>query len=95
MSRPRILVPGKINPRVLERLPEMFETVRIERADAALVTADMRDVSGIAVSGKLPVPLMDAFPASRSLRISASATTASMSRVQQPEGLSSPIRLMS
>ncbi|UIJ94583.1 2-hydroxyacid dehydrogenase [Sinorhizobium meliloti] len=62
MSRPRILVPGKINPRVLERLPEMFETVRIERADAALVTADMRDVSGIAVSGKLPVPLMDAFP---------------------------------
>jgi lactate dehydrogenase-like 2-hydroxyacid dehydrogenase len=62
MSRPRILVPGKINPRVLERLPEMFETVRIERADPALVTAEMADVAGIAVSGRLPAELMDAFP---------------------------------
>jgi lactate dehydrogenase-like 2-hydroxyacid dehydrogenase len=62
MSRPRSLVPGKINERVLERLPEMFETVRIERADAALVTAEMADVVGIAVSGRLPVDLMDAFP---------------------------------
>ena len=62
MSRPRILVPGKINARVLERLPEMFETVRIERADAALVTSDMKDVVGIAVSGQLPAALMDAFP---------------------------------
>ncbi|MCA1491958.1 2-hydroxyacid dehydrogenase [Ensifer sp. NBAIM29] len=62
MSRPRILVPGKINPRVLERLPEMFETVRIERTDAALVTADMADIAGIAVSGRLPIALMEAFP---------------------------------
>ncbi|WP_026616175.1 2-hydroxyacid dehydrogenase [Ensifer aridi] len=62
MSRPRILVPGKINERVLERLPEMFDTVRIERADMALVTAEMADVAGIAVSGRLPVDLMDAFP---------------------------------
>ncbi|OAP37769.1 dehydrogenase [Sinorhizobium glycinis] len=62
MSRPKILVPGKINPRILQRLPEMFEIVRIERADAALVTADMADVAGIAVSGRLPTELMDAFP---------------------------------
>lgn len=62
MKRPRILVPGKINPRVIERLPEMFETVRIERADPALVTAEMADVAGIAVSGRLPAELMDAFP---------------------------------
>ncbi|MCA1368252.1 2-hydroxyacid dehydrogenase [Bradyrhizobium sp. BRP14] len=62
MSRPRILVPGKINERVLERLPEMFDMVRIERADVALVTAEMADVAGIAVSGRLPVDLMDAFP---------------------------------
>ncbi|OHV75502.1 2-hydroxyacid dehydrogenase [Ensifer sp. LCM 4579] len=62
MSRPRILVPGKINPRVLERLPEMFETVRIERADADLVTADMADIAGIAVSGRLPLALMETFP---------------------------------
>ena len=62
MSGPRILVPGKINPRVLERLPEMFDTVRIDAADAALVTPDMADVAGIAVSGRLPTELMDAFP---------------------------------
>lgn len=62
MSRPRILVPGKVNPRILERLPEMFETVLIERADPALVTADMGDVAGIAVSGRLPSELMDRFP---------------------------------
>ncbi|WEX77054.1 2-hydroxyacid dehydrogenase [Sinorhizobium numidicum] len=62
MNRPRILVPGKINERILERLPEMFETVRLERADAALVTPDMAGVAGIAVSGRLPTELMDAFP---------------------------------
>ncbi|MBP2237416.1 lactate dehydrogenase-like 2-hydroxyacid dehydrogenase [Sinorhizobium kostiense] len=62
MSRPRILVPGKVNPSILERLPEMFETVLIERADPALVTADMADVAGIAVSGRLPSELMDRFP---------------------------------
>ncbi|WP_331372249.1 2-hydroxyacid dehydrogenase [Sinorhizobium chiapasense] len=61
-DRPRILVPGKINQRILDRLPEMFETVRIERADAALVTPDMTDVVGVAVSGRLPMDLMDAFP---------------------------------
>ncbi|MDK1490665.1 2-hydroxyacid dehydrogenase [Sinorhizobium sp. 7-81] len=61
-SRPRILVPGKINQRILGRLPEMFEIMRIERADAELVTPDMADVVGIAVSGRLPVDLMDAFP---------------------------------
>lgn len=61
-SRPRILVPGKINQRILDRLPEMFETVRIERADVGLVTPDMVDVAGVAVSGRLPVDLMDALP---------------------------------
>ncbi|ASY64314.1 D-3-phosphoglycerate dehydrogenase [Sinorhizobium sojae CCBAU 05684] len=62
MSRPRILVPGKVNPRILERLPDMFETVLIERADPALVPAEMADVVGIAVSGRLPTELMDRFP---------------------------------
>ncbi|MCA1405966.1 2-hydroxyacid dehydrogenase [Ensifer sp. IC3342] len=61
-SRPRILVPGKISQRILDRLPEMFETVRIERADVELVTPDMTDVAGVAVSGRLPVDLMDALP---------------------------------
>lgn len=62
MRRPRILVPGNVNPRIIERLPEMFETVLIERADPALVTAEMADVAGIAVSGRLPSELMDRFP---------------------------------
>ncbi|MBB4186092.1 2-hydroxyacid dehydrogenase [Sinorhizobium terangae] len=61
-ARPRILVPGKINQRILDRLPEMFETVRIERADVELVTPEMADVAGVAVSGRLPVELMDALP---------------------------------
>lgn len=61
-SLPRILVPGKINERVLQRLPEMFEIVRLERPDASLVTADMVDIKGIAVSGRVPADLMDALP---------------------------------
>ncbi|WP_457587175.1 2-hydroxyacid dehydrogenase [Ensifer canadensis] len=61
-SLPRILVPGKINERVLQRLPEMFEIVRLERPDASLATADMADVKGIAVSGRVPADLMDALP---------------------------------
>lgn len=59
---PRILVPGKINERVLQRLPEMFDIVRVERPDASLVTADMADIKGIAVSGRVPADLMDALP---------------------------------
>lgn len=59
-SLPRILVPGKINERVLQRLPDTFEIVRLERADPDLVTADMVDVKGIAVSGRVPAGLMDA-----------------------------------
>jgi lactate dehydrogenase-like 2-hydroxyacid dehydrogenase len=61
-SLPRILVPGKINERVLQRLPEMFEIVRLERPDAGLVTAEMADIKGIAVSGRIPATLMDALP---------------------------------
>lgn len=61
-SLPRILVPGKINERVLQRLPEMFDIVRLERADSDLVTAEMADIRGIAVSGRIPAGLMDALP---------------------------------
>ncbi|WP_457581380.1 2-hydroxyacid dehydrogenase [Ensifer canadensis] len=61
-SLPRILVPGKINERVLQRLPEMFEIVRLERADPNLVKTDMADIRGIAVSGRVPADLMDALP---------------------------------
>lgn len=62
VSLPRILVPGKINERVLQRLPEMFEIVRVDQADPDLVTTDMTDIRGIAVSGRIPAGLMDALP---------------------------------
>lgn len=62
VNRTRVLVPGKINQRVLDRLADAFEIVRIESADPALVTADMRDVQAVAVSGRVPGALMDALP---------------------------------
>lgn len=62
VNRTRVLVPGKINQRVLDRLADAFEIVRIESADPALVTADMRDVKAVAVSGRVPGVLMDALP---------------------------------
>ncbi len=62
VNRTRVLVPGKINQRVLDRLADAFEIVRIESADPALVTADMRDVRAVAVSGRVPGDLMDALP---------------------------------
>ncbi|WP_077959690.1 2-hydroxyacid dehydrogenase [Ensifer adhaerens] len=61
-SRIRVLVPGKINQRVLDRLAEQFEIVRIESADPALVTSEMRDAKAIAVAGRVPAALMDALP---------------------------------
>lgn len=62
VNRTRVLVPGKINQRVLDRLADAFEIVRIESADPSLVTADMRDVKAVAVSGRVPGALMDALP---------------------------------
>lgn len=61
-TRLRVLVPGKINQRVLDRLAERFEIVGIDSADPVLVTPDMQDVKAIAVSGRLPGALMDALP---------------------------------
>ncbi|MEI3852995.1 MULTISPECIES: 2-hydroxyacid dehydrogenase [Ensifer] len=62
MNRTRVLVPGKINQRVIDRLAEQFEVVRIESADPALVTPDMQDVKAVAVAGRLPGALMQALP---------------------------------
>ena len=61
-ARPRILVPGKMSQRVLDRLPEHFDLVAVDAADPALVTADMASgIAGIAVQGKIPAAFMDAF----------------------------------
>jgi lactate dehydrogenase-like 2-hydroxyacid dehydrogenase len=62
-ARPRILVPGKMSQRVLDRLPDHFEAVFVAAADPELVTADLASsVSGIAVQGKIPAAFIDAFP---------------------------------
>lgn len=62
-ARPRILVPGKMSQRVLDRLPDHFETVFVAAADPELVTADLASgVSGIAVQGKILAGFIDAFP---------------------------------
>lgn len=62
VHRTRVLVPGKINQRVIDRLADAFEVVRIESADPVLVTPDMRDVKAVAVAGRLPGALMDVLP---------------------------------
>jgi len=62
VNRTRVLVPGKINQRVIDRLVGQFEVVRIESADPALVTPDMQDVKAVAVAGRLPGALMQALP---------------------------------
>lgn len=61
-SRTRVLVPGKIHQRVIDRLAEQFEVIRIESADPALVMPDMQDVKAVAVAGRLPGALIDALP---------------------------------
>ncbi|OCO98102.1 MULTISPECIES: 2-hydroxyacid dehydrogenase [unclassified Ensifer] len=61
-SRIRVLVPGRINQRVLDRLAEQFEIVRIDSADPAQVLPEMRDVRAVAVAGRFPGTLMDALP---------------------------------
>ena len=61
-SRTRVLVPGNIHQRVIDRLAEQFEVIRIESADPALVMPDMQDVKAVAVAGRLPGALIDALP---------------------------------
>ncbi|NRQ18580.1 2-hydroxyacid dehydrogenase [Ensifer sesbaniae] len=61
-SRTRVLVPGKIHQRVIDRLAGQFDVARIESADPALVTPDMQDVKAVAVAGRLPGALMDVLP---------------------------------
>jgi lactate dehydrogenase-like 2-hydroxyacid dehydrogenase len=61
--RPTVIVPGKMSQRVLDRLPETFEVVRLASSDPALVAQDVAErASAIAVQGALPTELMDAFP---------------------------------
>ncbi len=61
--RPVVIVPGKMSQRVLDRLPEEFELLRVASTDPALVSPeDAARVSAIAIQGKLPAAFIDLFP---------------------------------
>ena len=58
-----ILVPGHFNDHAVERIDRTFNRIRIERADPALVTDEMRrDVRAIASFAGVNAALMDALP---------------------------------
>jgi lactate dehydrogenase-like 2-hydroxyacid dehydrogenase len=62
-DRPVILIPGKMHPRAMARLPDLFEVQQIAAADPALVTPALADrVVGIASFNNVSAALMDALP---------------------------------
>ncbi|WP_242218128.1 2-hydroxyacid dehydrogenase [Shinella zoogloeoides] len=63
-ARTRILVPGTIRERVLDRLKETFDIVRIEKADPALLArSEAATISGVAVSGAFGAAMIEHLPA--------------------------------
>ncbi|MFP5077150.1 2-hydroxyacid dehydrogenase [Rhizobium sp. YIM 134829] len=59
--RPAILIPGKMNQRVLDRLGDRFEILRLDGADPALVTPEIATrTRAIATFNKVSSGLMDA-----------------------------------
>ena len=62
-AKTRILVPGTIRERVLDRLKDSFDLVRIERADPALLArSEAASISGAAVSGRFDAALIEHLP---------------------------------
>jgi lactate dehydrogenase-like 2-hydroxyacid dehydrogenase len=63
-AKTRILVPGTIRGRVLDRLAEVFDVVRIERADPSLLArSEAASISGVAVSGTFGATMIEHLPA--------------------------------
>ena len=61
-SKPLVLIPGKINDRVRERVKAEFDCLEIERADASLVPEDKRsEVRAIASMTVIDAAFIDAF----------------------------------
>ncbi|TPW30677.1 2-hydroxyacid dehydrogenase [Pararhizobium mangrovi] len=62
-SEPTILIPGKVHPRVRERVEAEFAAVAIETADAALITPELAaSIRGIASSTRIDAAFIDALP---------------------------------
>lgn len=63
-AKSRILVPGAIRERVLDRLAGVFDVIRIDRADPALLpAAEAAGISGVAVSGTFGADMIGHLPA--------------------------------
>ncbi|OLP61007.1 dehydrogenase [Xaviernesmea oryzae] len=61
-QRPVIVVPGRMHPRVLARLPDTFEMIRLDEADPALVSPELgAKAVGIATTNRLPADFLAAF----------------------------------
>ncbi len=62
-SSTTILIPGQLHPHAAERVSAAFNVVRIEKADASLLSEEDRaKVKGMAVSTGINAAFMDAFP---------------------------------
>lgn len=62
-EKPVILIPGKIHPRVLERLTPVFEILQTPAGQPVdLSAADAARVRGIAVAGSVSATLMEKLP---------------------------------
>ena len=62
-SSTTILIPGQLHPHAAERGSAAFNVVRIEKADASLLSEEDRaKVKGMAVSTGINAAFMDAFP---------------------------------
>lgn len=58
-----VLLPGKLNPRVRERVEAEFDAVSIEAADAALMSEDTRArIRGVAAMTNITAEFIDALP---------------------------------
>jgi lactate dehydrogenase-like 2-hydroxyacid dehydrogenase len=62
-DRPLVLIPGRIHPRVRDRLSDRFDLLESADATAADVDADrLARVRGAAVSGRFPASLIERLP---------------------------------
>lgn len=63
-AKTRILVPGKIRERVLDRLKDAFDVVRIDKADPSLLArSEAASIAGVAVSGAFGAAMIEHLPA--------------------------------
>lgn len=62
-DRPLVLIPGRIHPRVRERLADRYEILEVADASASEATTEqLARVRGAAVSGRFPASLIERLP---------------------------------